>query len=149
MQSQVLPPFQGPVPGRTPNPLATASTLSAVALASLGIGLGVSGYRKMRNHGRLICSTEEVEDGHMVPLVGVLSDYEGDWWEQRGRRLYWKARRSGAQAATQIATGIIAADIGADAQCMTQFPTHAGTYERNAGFWHSLIEHVQREMSAE
>ncbi len=123
--------------------------LTAFALAGVGIGFGVAGHRKVRSHGKLLCESLETEDGQIVPLVGVRTDYDGDWWEQRGRRLYWKARRQGAQTAAQIAQGIVAADVGSDSICMAQFPPHAGTHERNQGFWNSLVEHVQREMGTE
>jgi len=114
-------------------------------LAAVGVGFGAAAIFTRRHHGRLICA-------HDLPIVGVRMDYpdsEGQWWKERGTRLYWKARRAGATTSDDIARRIIAAELGDDSHCLAQFPPHEGTHEQNVNVWNGLVGHVQDEMAAE
>lgn len=142
MELAVHPPFPGPQPMRASNPLGLGVVLATTAMAALGVGFGIAGFRSRRNYGRLRCAEDQ-------PVVGVPLDYEGDWWADRGRRLYWKARRGGLTTAPEIARRIIASDIGDGSPCLRQFPPHSQTLERNLALWQHLIERVQTEMAAE
>ena len=161
MQLEVHPPFPGPVapgqPGIAPK-AGIATILGTLTLAAVGIGFGAAAVATRRGHGRLVCVCTEPGDKGVcadpahIPVLGVPSSYHGDadhWWDERGRRLYWKARRTGASTATGITGEIIAAEIGRDSPCMAQFPPHEGTREENSGLWDNLVRHVQGEMAAE
>lgn len=149
MQLEVHPPFPGALPpgqpGLAPRRVGIATILGSLALAAVGIGFGAAGLFTRRHHGRLICAGDE-------PIVGVRLDYpdsEGQWWRERGRRLYWKARRAGANTADDIARRIIAAELGEDSHCLAQFPPHDGTYQQNVNVWNGMRGHVVEEMAAE
>lgn len=142
MELAVHQPLAAPVPVRRPNPVGTGVLLASAALAAVGVGFGVAGFRARRSYGKLECAQDK-------PVVGVPLAYQGDWWADRGRRLYWKVRRAGATTAPEIARAIIAADIGNDSPCLAQFPPHSQTHERNITLWNGMLEHVQQEMASE
>jgi hypothetical protein len=143
MQLQVHPPFPGPLPAGDPDrrPVTVTTVLGALGLAAVGITLGAVAVRS-RTHGRLRCASN-------LPIVGVPLDYERHWWTDRGQGLYWKARRSGAATADDIALGILARELGEESSCLEQFPPHAGTHQQNVGLWEGLVAHVREEMDAE
>lgn len=116
--------------------------LGAIVLTGLGVGAATAAVVKRRSYGRLRCAED-------APIVGVPLDYHGDWWADRGRRLYWRVRRSGGTTGPGIARGIIGADIGDDPRCMAQFPPHADTHPRNVEFWRHLLDAVYHEMNTE
>lgn len=156
---ELLPPFSGPVPldayGRplsnpSPNPLPTwAIGVGALALAGVGIAASVYGYR-LKHRGRLICRTDNF-------TIGVPTDYHGDWWTDRGQKLYFQARRDGYSTGENIALAIIRSEItkgphsaGGDAElCLSQFPPHGETHPGNVQFWQGLMQHVLEEMGVE
>jgi hypothetical protein len=90
-----------------------------------------------------------MEGGWDEPLVGVGLSYEGDWWADRGEHLYWAARRQGATTAQTIGEAIIAADLGKESSCLTQFPPHIGTLPQNLELWRNLLQLVQLQMDKE
>ncbi len=113
----------------------------------MDLRFGVSALRHRRGHGRLRCADDYGTPGSVH--VGVALDYDGDWWDERGQRLYWGARRSGETTAPGITRKIIAEEVGADSTCMSQFPPHSNTIEANSGLWNHLISRVQQEMANE
>jgi hypothetical protein len=149
-QLEVAPPFRGPVPVSTQRGLGTFEAITSFALAGLGIGFGIAAFRRMRKIGKIQCAPEMLEDaGYGMPIVGVDVNYEGDWWKDRGERLYWQARRQGATTAEQIGLAIIAADIGSYSECMGQFPPHSNTHPQNVELWQNLMSYVQQQMAEE
>jgi len=150
-QVEVAPPFAGPVTVQAPRRgLGTVGILVSCGLAGLGLGFGVAAYRRMRRLGKLYCALELLDgETYGMPVVGVNLGYEGDWWKDRGERLYWQARNEGATTAEGIGTRMIAADIGASSACMEQFPPHANTHPQNVELWDNLMTHVQSQMAKE
>lgn len=152
---ELLPPFAGPVAvdayGRplvaNPNPWLLG--LGTLALAGIGIGAAVYGYR-LKHRGRLICRTDNY-------TIGVPVDYYGDWWEDRGRKLYFQARRDGYTTGENIALAILRSELskgphaaGSELEvCMSQFPPHGESHPGNVAFWQGLMEHVLEEMGEE
>lgn len=147
---ELAPPFPGPValnpygaPIRNPG---IGLAIGAAALAALGIGAVYMGYRA-KHHGRLICRVDNF-------TVGVPLDYNGDWWKDRGQRLYFQARRDGYTVGEQIALAIIRDEVkggpyAAGDQlevCLSQFPPHGETHPGNVAFWQGLMGHVLGEM---
>jgi hypothetical protein len=148
---ELAPPFPGPIalnPYGVPvrNPIGIGFMLGAVALSLVGIGGVYMGYRA-KHRGRLICRTDNF-------TIGVPTSYNGDWWADRGERLYFQARRDGHTSGEQIALAIIRDEISGGPygagesveRCMSQFPPHSETHPGNVTFWQNLMERVLTEM---
>lgn len=147
---EVAPPFRGPVRVETGSGFGMFEAVTTLVLAGLGMGFGLAGLRRLRGLGKIQCAPEMVSDGEYgLPIVGVDIGYEGDWWQDRGERLYWRARHRGATTAEQIARTMLAEDIGEYSECMDQFPPHSNTHPQNVELWQNLLAHVQRRMSEE
>lgn len=120
----------------------------SLGLVAVGAGAALLGYR-LREHGRLICSA----DNH---VIGVPADYDGDWWDDRGRKLYLKARQ-GMTSNEEIALSIIRQEISGGrwsvkenlAGCLSQFPPHGETHPHNVIFWQDLMEIMAEETAAD
>lgn len=134
--------------GYASNPVGVLSALAALALSGLGIAGAVAGRRLRRDYGRLRCADD-------IPVIGVPNEYNGDYWEERGRRRYYEARAAGAVTEEGIAAAIIGLelrdgpDTGLLAQCLAEFPPSFATHPRNAQLWDGLLAAVRREMDRE
>jgi hypothetical protein len=122
---------------------------AAAALTAVGVGAAWVARRRLLDLGRLTCAEDN-------GVVGVDVNYYGEYWAQRGRKSYWRARRAGATDAESIALYILRDEVTAGSgreanveACLAQFPPHGETHPRNILFWQNLMDAVRREMAAE